>query len=120
MTRADRVVIAVLALMALAAWPLATAVAGGSGGRVEITGPRGESVESLDVDARYAVEGTLGEVTVSVSDGAVAVIDSGCPDHTCVRTGAVSAAGSVVACVPNRVVVRVGGAAAGELDARIR
>ncbi|MDY0341332.1 MAG: NusG domain II-containing protein, partial [Coriobacteriia bacterium] len=71
-------------------------------------------------DAEYRIAGALGDVVVRVADGAVRIDESGCPDQTCVRTGAISTPGSVIACVPNRVVVRVGGDGDGGLDARIR
>lgn len=120
MTRGDRVLIAVLLCVSLLAWPLAAARAGSQGGQAFITGPDGESAVSLSRDAEYHVSGATGDVVVRVSDGAVRVDESGCPDQICVRTGAVSSPGSVIACVPNRVVVRVGGEGDGRLDARIR
>ncbi|MHB1017487.1 MAG: NusG domain II-containing protein [Coriobacteriia bacterium] len=120
MTRGDRVLIAALLCVSLLAWPLAAARAGGQGGQAFITGPGGESAVSLSRDAEYRIPGATGDVVVRVSDGAVRVDESGCPDQICVRTGAVSSPGSVIACVPNRVVVRVGGEGDGRLDARIR
>ncbi len=120
MTRADRLVIALVALAVLMAWPLASAVGSGAGGEALITGPRGESAVSLSADGEYDIDGSLGTVSVRVADGEISVTGSGCPDQTCVRTGAVSTAGSVVACVPNRVVVRVGGASSDGLDASVR
>jgi len=119
MTRADRIVIVVLAALALAAWPLAVAVADGADD-VTITGPYGETVVPIGTDAVYEIEGALGTVTVTIEDGAVGVTSSDCPDHICVRTGAVRTPGSVIACVPNRVVVRVGGDDIDGLDARVR
>jgi hypothetical protein len=120
MTRADRLVIAVVALAALVAWPLASAVGSGAGAEALIAGPQGETTVPLASDHEYDIAGSSGTVTVSVADGHISVIESGCPDQTCVRTGAVSTAGSVVACVPNQVVVRVGGASPDGLDASVR
>lgn len=120
MTRGDRLLIAVLACLALVAWPLASAVAGGRGGQVVLSAPVGETVVSLSRDAVYELQGATGVVTVEVHDGSVSVVESDCPDHTCVRTGAISAPGSVIACVPNGVVVRIGGEGDDGLDARIR
>lgn len=120
MTRGDRVLIAALACVALLSWPLAAARAGGQEGRVVIVAPGGESAVPLSRDAEYRIDGATGEVVVRVADGAVRIATSGCLDQTCVRTGAVSSPGAVIACVPNRVVVRVGGAGDGGLDARIR
>lgn len=120
MTRVDRLIIGVLAVMALVAWPLASAAAGADGSTVVITAPGGQTVVSLSEDADYRIDGAVSDLTVRVDHGSVSVVESDCPDQTCVRTGRVSAAGEVIACVPNRVVVRVGGERADEFDARIR
>lgn len=120
MTRADRLIIAVLAALALVAWPLASAVAGAEGGSAVINGPGGQTTVPLSSDADYHIAGAVSEVIVRVSGGSVCVVDSGCPGQTCVHTGGISAAGEVIACVPNRVVVRIGGERADEFDARIR
>lgn len=120
MTRADRILITVLALAALVAWPLAAASAGDSAGSLRVSGPSGTSVVSLDEDTVLTVAGEVGDVVVVVESGAVRVAESACADHVCVKTGSVSAAGAVIACVPNRVVVRVGGGEPDGLDARVR
>lgn len=120
MSRADRLLIAVLALVALAAWPLAALAIDGSGEQVVVTGPQGSSSFPLSGDLEIAVVGSRGPVSVEVSEGRVRVVESDCPNHACVETGSISAAGSVVACVPNRVVVRIAGGDDDGLDARIR
>ena len=120
MTRGDQVLIAVLMCVALLAWPLAAARAGGQAGQAVIVAPEGESVVPLSRDAEYRIAGAIGDVVVRVAGGAVRVDGSGCPDQTCVQTGAVSSPGSVIACVPNKVIVRVGGDGDGKLDARVR
>lgn len=120
MTRADRLLIAAIAIAALLAWPLAASAAGGDADSVVIAGPAGTSVLPLRTDATVAVEGCLGTVRVCIENGSARVVDSCCPDHVCVRTGAVSAPGSVVACVPNGVTATVGGSDDVGLDARIR
>lgn len=118
MTRSDRLLIGVLAVVCLLAWPL-VAAARGTAERVEISGPFGTSVISLAEDRTVRIEGRSGEVTVVIEDGAVFVAEAECPDHVCVKTGTVSAPGSVVACVPNGVVITIRGGS-DELDARIR
>lgn len=119
MTRSDGIVIALVAALALAVWPLAVAAASGAS-QVTITGPAGATVVPIAEDSVYEVDGALGTVVVTVEDGAVSVTESDCPDHTCIRTGPVRAPGSVIACVPNRVIVRVGGDRTDGLDARVR
>lgn len=120
MTRADRLLIAAIAIVALLAWPL-VALASDQGDRdVIIVGPAGTSVLPLGSDATLAVEGHMGTVTVRVAGGSVCVLDSCCPNQVCVRTGRARAAGSVIACVPNGVTVRIGGRDRAGFDARIR
>jgi hypothetical protein len=120
MTRADRMLIAIMAVLAIVAWPLAAARANGGADAVVVTGPEGTSTLSLHEDCELEVDGDLGSVTVRILDGRVSVVQSGCPDMTCVRSGPISAPGSVVACVPNGVVLRVEGSGDDVLDARIR
>jgi hypothetical protein len=119
MTRADRVLIAALSALALVAWPLAVAAAS-QGGDAVITGPYGTSTLSLAEDTEVEIQGASGTVVVRVADRRVCVVTSDCPDHTCMKTGYIGSGGSVVACVPNRVVVSVEGGSDGEYDARIR
>lgn len=119
MTRADRVLILVLAALALVAWPLAAA-ASTTGHRVVVGGPLGETRFALAEDRSLDVPGRLGTVTVVARGGVVAVTEATCPDQVCVRTGSVHAGGSVIACVPNGVVVSVKGGESDGLDARIR
>lgn len=54
-------------------------------------------------------EWRVGGMTVEVSDGAVRVKESDCPDRFCVRCGRVREVGRTIVCVPNRTVVRVVG-----------
>jgi hypothetical protein len=46
-------------------------------------------------------------VVVEIKDGKVMVTDSDCPDKLCVHSSAVSSAGGMIICLPNRVVVKV-------------
>lgn len=119
MTRADRVLILALAALALAAWPL-VASAEPVGRRVVVGGPLGETALPLGEDVSLEVAGRVGVLTVVVRDGQVAVAKAECPDHVCVKTGPVASGGSVIACVPNGVIVLVEGGDSNGLDARIR
>ncbi len=55
------------------------------------------------------VGGPLGETVVEVAPDGVRVASSPCPLQLCVRQGWVRRPGGVVACLPNRVAVRVAG-----------
>jgi hypothetical protein len=118
MTRADRILIAVLAALALLSWPIAGAWA--TDDAVVITGPGGTTVVPLEVDRTLQVQGDEGGVTVAIRAGHVLVTDSDCPDQVCVHTGSIHRPGAVIACVPNGVVVRIGSGGDDGFDARIR
>ncbi|MDO8880014.1 MAG: NusG domain II-containing protein [Coriobacteriia bacterium] len=120
MTRADRIVIAVIAVVAVVSWPVVVSAGAADATRVAIAGPGGVTTRNLDSNEELAIVGARGEVVVRIADGAVAVTEADCPDHTCVRTGRISAPGSVIACVPNGVIVRIEGGGLDELDARVR
>jgi hypothetical protein len=119
-TRADRILIAVIAVCALAVWPLVASAQSGIADTVTVVGPAGTTTRPLGDDGVLEIAGSRGPVEVRVSDGSVHVLSADCPDQTCVRTGRVSGPGSVVACIPNGVVVRVGGGDDGDFDARVR
>lgn len=80
-------------------------------GSVAVVEVDGHEVHRLDlsVDCRRAVAGPLGETVIQVNAGEVRVENSPCPHKLCVRMGWVRRAGSLIVCVPNRVLVRVEG-----------
>jgi hypothetical protein len=63
----------------------------------------------LGQSRREEVLGPLGVTVVVIKDGKAAVVDSPCPDKLCVHMAAVSKPGQWIACLPNRVFVRVRG-----------
>lgn len=70
----------------------------------------GETVDSIpltaDGDYTYAA---LPGMVFTVSDGSVAVTESGCAGRICVRSGKISHKGETLICVPNRAAVSIGG-----------
>ena len=56
------------------------------------------------------LDGPAGGLTLAIANGAVRVSEAGCRDKICVRMAAISRAGEWIACVPNRLIVRVEGA----------
>lgn len=121
MTRADRMLVAILACVALVVTPIARA-------RAEFSHPGGTAVVEcstgtvrlpLSVEKSYRIPGLLGPVVVEVAHGSVRVRESGCKDHVCVRSGWISSPGEAIACVPNGISVVVEGEGRG-LDAIVR
>lgn len=109
MTRGDRIVVIVVALLAVLAWPATMLAAAGRTDVAIVAGPGGTTEVLLGPDRVLDVEGLRGRVRVEVSDGSVRVVESACPDHLCIAQGRVSGAGAAIVCVPNGVSVRLGG-----------
>ena len=72
----------------------------------------GQLLETLDLtrDQVLSVAGKYHN-TVTVADGKVAITSSDCPGEDCVHSGAISAPGRSIVCLPNGVEVRVAGKA---------
>lgn len=121
MTRGDRILVIVLAVLALLFTPAALALADGQGSQeAVITGPAGATTVRLDVPRRLVVEGRVTPVVVVVEDGGVRVQESGCPDHVCVRSGVARTPGAAIVCIPNGVSVLIGGERRDAPDAIVR
>jgi hypothetical protein len=63
----------------------------------------------LTSDRRVDVQGPIGDTIVIIRDGKAFVEDSPCPDKLCVHMPAISQPGQWIACLPNKVFVRVRG-----------
>jgi hypothetical protein len=88
----------------------------GKTGDVAIEAAGGRWIYSLAADRREEIRGPLGTTVVVIRAGKAAVVDSPCPDKLCIHMPAVSKPGQWIACLPNRVFVRVRGADAQKTD----
>jgi hypothetical protein len=70
----------------------------------------------LSTARRVTVPGPLGDTVVVIEAGSARVVDSPCPDKLCVAMAAVSKPGQWIACLPNKVFVRVRGTSGEKLD----
>lgn len=117
-TLGDKLLIAVVVALAGAAFIVLPGMILTGGSTVEIlTGDRVYAVYSLDRDRVIDVPGPLGPTVVKIEDGRAQVTASPCPHKLCVKMGSIGKEGGVVACVPNRVVLRIGDRGPDELDA---
>lgn len=66
---------------------------------------------SLEKDGIYKVEGSLGFTTFEIKDHHVRIIDSPCPNKTCIDQGWTSP----IVCLPNHVIITIQDF--GEIDA---
>ncbi len=81
---------------------------------IEASGARW--IYPLNVDRQERVAGPLGETVVVIKGGKASVEDSPCPDKLCVHMPAISQPGQWIACLPNRVFVRVRGGSGQDID----
>jgi len=103
-TGADAVVLAVLLAVNGALW---LAQGSGPAASVEIVALGGTRVEALGSPRELEVAGPLGQTRVLVEADGARVLDSPCPLQLCVAAGKATRAGQVVACLPNRVALRL-------------
>lgn len=103
--------IPIVALILALAIASGIAIYGGRNGTVhlEIESPEGQWVYDLDTDRTVSVPGPLGETMVEIREGTARIVESPCPNQTCVAAPAVSHKGEWNACLPNEVIIRVAG-----------
>ncbi len=72
---------------------------------------RGEAVKRLALDRprKVTIRGALGPTELQIRDGAIRFRHAPCQRKRCLGRGWLAQAGETAACVPNRVLVRVGG-----------
>lgn len=83
-------------------------------GAVVETYPLFQEGRDLYVD----IQGVNGVTRVHLQDGRVRVVASACPDKICVNTGWIKNSAKAIACLPNRVVVKIIGFEADDIDLR--
>ena len=77
--------------------------------RVEVQGPEGTFLFPLTEDRTVEAKGPLGSTEIHIAQGKVWVHDSPCINKVCIAMGAISQSGQYVACLPNRIFVRITG-----------
>ncbi len=108
-TRTDRFLILLLSFAALLS--LIWSVGRASGHQVIIYEEEQiVFVGPLNQDRAFSAVGPLGETRIEISEGRARVTSSPCPHKVCIAMGKVWRNGDLLACVPNRVVVRIEGA----------
>ncbi|MDH3999076.1 MAG: NusG domain II-containing protein [Desulfuromonadales bacterium] len=115
MSRGDCSVILVLFLIALIGlfWqanaPTGARLIVGDGDQVSFTA-------ELHQEQTVDLEGPLGVTRLNISDGAARILASPCPRKICISMGSVQRSGELLACVPNRILVRIEGVAEEGVD----
>ena len=60
-------------------------------------------------DERIPIKTDLGENLIEIKDGKVRILDADCPDQICIKDGSVKNPGSILVCLPHKVVVQIKG-----------
>ncbi len=81
---------------------------------IEASGSRW--IYPLGQDREVRVGGPLGDELVAIRDGHVSVGISPCPRKICILQGEISRPGQWIACLPNRIFIRIEGKGAGGAD----
>lgn len=118
MLKYDKLILALILASAIGLGGFFMIRGGGSAAGAELTAvvqsPEGEL--RLDAAELYAageertwrLKGSAGPVLVAFSpERGFAIIESGCPDQICVRSGFIDQAGQSAVCVPNQVLIRL-------------
>jgi len=100
-------VIFALALGVFGATVLWASTGRGAQRRVEIEASGERYLLPLGTEETLTVQGPVGDTRIEVSDGAAHVAHSDCRDKICIAMGDISEPGAWVACLPNRVFVRI-------------
>jgi len=95
----------ILLLLAAAAGILL--MSGGGQAQTAVIRQNGELVREvpLNVDQTFWV----GDTVIAVKDGAIAFIESDCPNQECIHAGWLRIPGATAACLPNRVSITLTG-----------
>mgnify|MGYP006150849333 FL=1 len=72
---------------------------------------------ALTTDQNKEVKGPLGLTEVEIKKGQVRIVKSPCKNKVCIKSGYIRYADRLVACIPNRVVVRIVGSMHRGVDA---
>jgi hypothetical protein len=102
-------ILAIVLVATLVAAVSASAFSGGGPRQVFIKGDSGTWIYPLDSAGSHDIPGPLGMTRVSFRGGEVLIEDSPCPTRSCVHMGAMGRDGQWLACLPNHVLVSIGG-----------
>jgi hypothetical protein len=117
--RNDAILIAAL-LLAAGILFLATGAAKKDGAQVcvYVDGARAASYslfENREIPLAYD-----GHNTLKIEAGAASVTDADCPDRLCVKQRAISKQGETIVCLPHRLIVKIEGGDAPDVDGVVR
>ncbi len=81
----------------------------GSTATVEVSGKLVQELP-LDHEDYITISGTLGPVLIGIDGYGIRILDSRCPHGLCKRMGSIQKSGDWIACIPNKLIIRIQGA----------
>ena len=70
----------------------------------------------LDQPRTLAIDGPLGQTKLVIDEQGARIVESPCPRKICVSMGAAKHTADLLACVPNRILVHIGGSSGKEVS----
>lgn len=111
MTPRDKLLIIIIAVVALAGLAVEQLMLPANEGARATVKVQGEMFRSIDLDVpgtkRISINGVEGLSVFELKDGKIKMISSPCPDKLCIQQGWVSRPGQTIVCVPNAVSISV-------------
>ena len=114
--RNDIILIAVLLVVAGAAFGLIQLNKKSGGYAVVVQDGKETAVYSLNEDASVTITSPTGFNTLVIKDGKADVTDADCPDRICVNQHSISYDGETIVCLPNKLVVKIVSDAESDVD----
>jgi len=108
LTPFDRKLVVVVAAIVLVSFLLPLRQGAGARVLVEADG-KTVFVAALQQEQLVELTGPLGTTLLQISDGSAQIISSPCPQKICIGLGKAQNSGDLLACVPNRLVIRIDG-----------
>ena len=107
------VALAAVSLCVLWAWAFSAEAS-----EVHIATQQAEFIYPLEDKRHLVVAGPLGDTHIEISGGEARVTASPCRDKICIIGGWIDSTGEWLACLPNRIFIRIEGSPHSDLDAR--
>lgn len=83
---------------------------GGQGAWAVVTADGAEIARyPLDKDRTVRLGDDTDYNILQIADGAAAVVEANCGDHTCIRTGKISREGERIVCLPHKLIIQIEG-----------
>jgi hypothetical protein len=98
-----------LSLLVVGGFSVFAYAGGGKSSSVIIEASGKRWVYPLGVNRTERVRGPIGDTVVVISEGSAWIEDSPCRDKICIQMGKVSRARQWIACLPNKIIVSIGG-----------